>query len=378
MILALTAARLGINMTRRFAYPFIPAIAQRLNVPITSIQTVLALSWGVGIFSPVFGSLSERFGRKPVMMGALLIMALVSLAGVLLPQFWIFAFVVVIYGICKMIFDPALQAYIGERVPFAQRARAWGAIELSWSGSLFVVAPLTGFLLERIGLQPVFGALMIALCIALALIWRFVPADLPSRPTTPKAERSPMLRLLRQHPRALLALGYSMFMIAGQEIFFINYALWMEVSFALVLATLGVATVVLGLAELVGEFLVSVAGDRAGMHRMALFGTVLAGVGFAVMPHLNQSLPVALAGIFVVFLLLEMAIVASIALFMEVLPEARALMMSANISAMSLGRLIGALIGGSLYALTGSFPLIGVVTMALGCLCLWRLRSIAG
>src|SRR5690606_40413336 len=85
--------RLVINMTRRFSYPFIPAIAQRLGTSIGSVQSALALSWGVGIFSPVFGVLTERFGRKPVMLGALALMALVSLLGVFVPQFWAFAFV---------------------------------------------------------------------------------------------------------------------------------------------------------------------------------------------------------------------------------------------------------------------------------------------
>ncbi|HLV35112.1 MAG TPA: MFS transporter [Spirillospora sp.] len=357
--------RLVINMTRRFSYPFIPAIAQRLGTSIGSVQSALALSWGVGIFSPVFGVLTERFGRKPVMLGALALMALVSLLGVFVPQFWAFAFVVVMYGISKMIFDPALQAYVGDRVPFAQRARTWGAIELSWSGSLFVIAPLTGLLLEQAGLQPVFAVLFVLLCLAMALIWLFIPDDRPDQPAASpvKSQRQPVLRLLRQRPLAFAALGYSFCMIAAQEIFFINYALWMEISFELVLATMGLATVVLGLAEAVGEVAVSAFGDRFGLQRMTLYGTVLSAAGFALIPHLNQSLPLALAAMFVLFVLVEISIVASIGLFTEVLAEARAVMMSANFSAMSLGRLAGALFGGGLYALTQSFGLIGVVTM---------------
>jgi DHA1 family inner membrane transport protein len=380
IILALTTSRLVINMTRRFAYPFIPAIAQRLNVSVASVQTALAISWGVGIFSPLFGTLSERFGRKPVMLGALALMALVSLLGIIVPQFWAFAFVVVAYGVCKMIFDPALQAYVGDRVPFAQRARAWGAIELSWSGSLFAIAPLTGILLEQGGLQPVFMVLLIALCIGLALIWWVIPdggAPAKSVANEAAAPRPPILRTLWERPAIFAALAYAFCMIVGQEIFFINYALWMQSSFSLALGTLGAATIVLGLAEAGGEILVSAAGDRFGMHNMALYGAILAGVGFAVIPHLNQNIGVALVGMFILFVLVEMAIVASIGLFTEVLPDARSVMMSANVSAMSIGRLVGVLVGGGLYELTGSFPLIGVVTMAIvlvGCVFMWTLN----
>lgn len=379
IIFAATIARLVINITRRFAYPFIPAIAQRLGTPITSVQTALAVSWGVGVFSPVFGALSERFGRKPVMIGALAVMALVSVLGVLAPAFWIFAVVVVVYGICKMIFDPALQAYIGDRVPFAQRARAWGIIELSWSGALFVAAPLTGFVLERAGLQPVFAGILVLICVSIALVWLFIPGDQPEQVVVSTAPLQPLLviSVLRQNPRALAALGYSFCMIVGQEIFFINYALWMADSFGLMLGTLGVATIVLGLAEASGEMAVSAVGDRFGMHRLALFGALLAGVGFAIVPYLNQNLTVALVGMFALFVMFEMAVVASIGLFTEVLPGARSIMMSANVSAMSLGRLCGALVGGGLFALTGSFGLIGVVTMGIvlaGCALLWLAR----
>jgi predicted MFS family arabinose efflux permease len=381
VILALTTSRLVINMTRRFAYPFIPAIAQRLGTSVTSVQTALAISWGVGIFSPVFGTLSERFGRKPVMLGALALMALVSLLGILVPQFWAFAFVVVAYGICKMIFDPALQAYVGDRVPFGQRARAWGAIELSWSGSLFAIAPLAGLLLERGGLQPVFVVLCIALCIGLALIWLVIPDGGAPRSNPHEAAplRPPILRTMRQRPAVFTALAYAFCIIVGQEIFFINYALWMQSSFDLALGTLGVATIVLGLAEAGGEIVVSAAGDRLGMHNMALYGAILAGLGFAVIPRLNQNIGIALVGMFVLFVLVEMAIVASIGLFTEVLPDARSVMMSANVSAMSIGRLAGVLVGGGLYQLTGSFALIGVVTMGIvlvGCFCMGMLRRL--
>lgn len=381
VIFALTAARTVANMTRRFAYPFIPAIARGLDASVGSVQSILAISWGMGVFSPVFGILSERFGRKPVMIGVLAVMAVVSLLGALVPQLWAFAFVVVAYGVGKMIFDPALQAYVGDRVPFAQRARAWGAIELSWSGALFIAAPLTGFLLERAGLQPVFVALSLFMCAAIALLILLVPGDRPEKSTvhTPAPRRIPVLRVLRQRPLAFAALGYSFCLMGAQEIFFINYALWMELSFELVLASLGIVTIVLGLAETVGELLVSAVGDRFGMHRLAFYGAVVAGVGFAIIPYFNSSLALAMVGIFGLFVLLEMAIVASIGLFTEVLPEARSVMMSANISAMSLGRLFGALVGGGLYALTGSFPLIGVATMALvlvGCGCIWLVRGV--
>jgi MFS transporter, DHA1 family, inner membrane transport protein len=375
LILVFGAGRLVINMTRRFAYPFIPAIAQRLAAPVSSVQTALAISWGVGVLSPLFGGLSERYGRKRVMLGALALLTLASLVGALLLHIWVFAFVVIAYGVSKMIFDPALQAYIGDQVPFGQRARVWGAIELSWSLSLFVAAPLTGFLLSEASLQAVFLALGALMLLSLGLIWRFIPADEPRSTTQRTVVLPPFARLFREKPQVLAALGYTLCLIAGQEIFFINYALWMEASFDLVLAALGLVTVVIGIAEAVGELVVSGLGDRVGTQRLALWGSLFTAIGFLVLPLTSHSLPLALVGMFGLFVLIEVAIVASITLFTELLPEARSVMMSANIGAASLGRLFGALVGGSLYALTGNFVLIGAVTMGIvlaGSGLMWR------
>lgn len=378
-IVVFTFSRLVANFTRRFAYPFIPAIAAQLGTSVVSVQTVLALSWGVGLASPIFGTLSERYGRKPVMLAALLFMAAISVLGAVWTQFWMFAVVMIGYGIGKIIFDPALQAYIGERIPYHSRARVWGAIELSWAGALFVAAPLTGFLLARSGLGWVFVTLAVLMTASAVLIWRYIPRTNPTLRTARLLGPLEALRQVREHPRVMAALGFTFCTIAGQEIFFINYGLWMEASFDLVLTTLGIATITIGIAEAVGELVVTVGGDSLGKRNLALYGAILAGVGYLVVPMLTQSLGVALTGMFVLFVLIEASIVASITLFTELLPEARAVMMSANISAMSFGRLFGALVGGSVLSLTNSFVVVGAVTMVIvlvGCAFMLRVRGI--
>jgi predicted MFS family arabinose efflux permease len=145
------------------------------------------------------------------------------------------------------------------------------------------------------------------------------------------------------------------------------------------LTALGIATITIGIAEGIGELVVALGGDRLGKRNLALYGALLAGIGFLIVPTLTQSLGVALTGIFVVFVLIEASIVASITLFTELLPEARAVMMSANISASASGRLLGALVGGVVLNLTDSFVVVGAVTMVIvlvGCAFMWRVRGI--
>lgn len=391
-MLALTFSRLIVNMTRRFPYAFLPGIARQLGVTLGAVQTVTALQAAVGLASPAFGPLSERYGRRRVMQAMLLLIAAAGLLGALLPQFWAFAVVMVTFGMAKMIFDPAMQAYLGDRIPYRRRGLAMGTAELSWAGALLVVAPLAGFLLTlsdtaplnmaafggqypllaepttpATGLRLVFLTLAMLALISLVVMTRLVPADKPEGDAAREVV-SPWAAwdTLRRSPAALGSIGHALLLATANEIFFINYGAWMELSFGLVLAALGSVTVVIAAAEFLGEFTVMGIADRIGKRRLSLIGTVIAGTSYVILPHLDTSLPLALGGIFVMFLFVEIGIVASIPLFSEVMPEARAVMMSGVIGAASFGRFLGAALGGALLAITGDFALIGLVSTVIG------------
>lgn len=402
-ILTLTFCRLMINITRRFPYPFLPAISRQLEVPLSSVQTVMATQAGVGMASPFLGSLSEQFGRKRVMMAAILWMVAASVFGALFPRFWVFAVVMIAYGIGKMIFDPVMQAYLGDTIPYHRRGLALGTTELSWAGSLIIAAPVAGLLLgasgavlvaeslteslsvtsitallrDEAGIQRIFAAIAVVMLLAFAVLTLMLPADHPQRGTT-RRMITPLMswRILRHHPAALAALAYSFLFTSANEMFLINYGVWMEVSFELALAALGVATIVIAVAEVLGEFIVIFIADRVGKRRLALLGALGCSVGYSVLPGLSFSLPAVLVGLFVLFVFVETAIVSSIPLFTEILPNARAVMMSSNVGSHAFGRLAGAVMGGLLYSLTGSFVAIGVVSTVVGLtavVLLWRL-----
>ena len=65
------------------------------------------------------------------------------------------------------------------------------------------------------------------------------------------------------------------------------------------------------------------------------------------------------------FIFVEIAIVASVSWFTEIMPEARAVMMTGNVAAHSLGRTAGALLGGAVYSI-GGFQLTSAASFVLG------------
>ncbi len=365
-IAALTFARVVVNITRRFAYPFLPAIGRELGAPLTDVQGVVAGQSGIGILSPLLGPLAERYGRKRVLLAALALIAAASALGIAAPQFGPFLVAMLIFGVAKMTYDPAMQAYIGDAVAYARRARAIGVTELAWSFALVIGAPLTGYLLDTSGLRALFAAILGASLGALVVLWVALPADRPHATTRANNLREAW-RTMRSSRVAQAGVAFSVLFAAANEILAINYGVWMERSFAgLSLTSLGAATVTIALAEAVGEALVTAFADRLGKRRLIFGCILLACVSYVVLPRLSFSLSLALAGLFILYLCVETAIVASIALFTEALPQARSVMMSSNVGAYSLGRLVGAQVGILIYSMSGSFEMVGGAAAIIG------------
>jgi MFS transporter, DHA1 family, inner membrane transport protein len=379
-IAAILFGRLVINITKRFPYPFVSAIALNFAVPVTSIQNIIALNNGAGLLSPLLGTISERYGRKPVMLAILILMTSMSFLGAIFSSYGVFVVVLFAFGIGKIVYDPTFQAYLGDVVPFNQRARMMGVVELSWAFSLVVAAPVVGFLLDTSTMQAVFIFMGISLAIGAIGVWLFIESDVKS-----KSERQAIkfigpletYRIIRQEPTAVFALLFAICLTSSHEIIFINYGLWMEQSFDLVLTALGTVTIVIAVAEIIGEFVVITIADKIGTKLASTSGMLVAAIMFAIIPSLSFSLPAALFGIFIMFIGIEVAIVASFPLFTEILPDARAVMMSANMGAHSLGRVLGAAFGGIIYATTGgNFTVVGIAASIIGGIAfiiMWRL-----
>ncbi|MDE2821773.1 MAG: MFS transporter [Chloroflexota bacterium] len=379
-ILAIVFGRLVINISRRFPYPFVSAIADSFRVPADNIQNVIALANGAGLLSPVLGIISEHYGRKVVMVGMLWMMAIMSLLGAVFADYGVFVVVMFAFGIGKTIYDPTFQAYLGDLVPFGRRARVMGISELSWALSLVVAAPVAGFLLDNSNLQSVFVFLSVSLALGAAALWIFVESD--ERPDH-SHERiriiNPLtaIRTVSAHPPAVFALLYSMCLTLSHEIFYINYGLWMEDSFGLVLTALGAVTIAIAVAEVIGEFIVITVADRLGPRITSMTGMLIAAICFFIIPYLSFSLPLAMFAIFIMFIAIETSIVSALPLFTEILPKSRAVMMSANMGAHSLGRVVGAALGAWVYAASnGNFTLVGIIAGGLGIVAfiiMWRL-----
>ncbi|HQS69368.1 MAG: hypothetical protein B7Y36_06405 [Novosphingobium sp. 28-62-57] len=113
-------------------------------------------------FAPVIGNLSDRFGRRPVLLAAVLMLGLNYLLQALAPNFgWLIAGRL-LAGITGASFSAAY-AYIADVTPPEKRAAAFGTMGLAF-GIGFVVGPALGGLLGSIDARlPFYTAAGLAL-----------------------------------------------------------------------------------------------------------------------------------------------------------------------------------------------------------------------
>ncbi len=376
---ALTLARLVVNGSRRFPYIILTPMAAALGVPRATLESALSLQWAVGVLSPLFGTLIERLGRKRVMLIGMGLLGGSALVAALGDSFGFVLVAIVAGGLAKVLFDPAMQAYIGDRVPYARRGMAIGITELSWSGSLVIFGPLAAYLISQSNLSAIFAFIAIGAGLSFILLAVILPGDTP--PKHDSASDAPRritpglaFKLITDSRPAMAMLLSSAFVSMASELINIAYESWLRDVFALTTVSLGLLSWAISAAEVVGEGFVIVWADRLGKRRLAIFTLAVTGIIYLLVPFTTFSLVIAVSGLFLMFVAFETGVVVLIPLTTEVLPSARALLLSVNAAAFSLGRAAGAKIGGDLFRL-GGFGLNGLLAAALSlsaAVLIWR------
>ncbi|MBW2405767.1 MAG: MFS transporter [Deltaproteobacteria bacterium] len=374
-----TLCRLALNTARRFAYPFAPALSRGMGVPLTAVTSIIAVNQSTAILGMFFGPLADRLGYRLMMLSGLGMLVLGMFAGGFLPFYGIVLAALFLAGMGKSVFDPAIQAYIGQRVPFHRRGLFIGLIEFSWAGSTLVGIPLAGLLIEYMGWRAPFFAVGGVGLIGMVGLMILLPKD--GKKTIRHQSASGLLsawRKLCQERAAMGALAFGFFASAANDNLFVVYGAWLENSFSLSIVALGLGTSVIGIAELSGEGLTAAISDRLGLKRSVASGMSLCIISYIALPLLGQTLSLSLGGLFLIFLTYEFTIVSTLSLCTELLPGLRATMMSGFLAAAGVGRVIGALMGGPVW-LAGGILMTGAVSAVmsgLGLLCLiWGLRG---
>lgn len=342
-----TLIRTVTNTGFRMVFPFQPMLMEGLGISLVAITRMYAGQSLVGIISPFLASLADTRGRRTGMLAGLILFCLGTLLVSIIPTSLGFLFFLILSMLGKAIFDPSLQAFFGDTIPFERRGFVLGITETSWSLSFFLGVPAAGFLMSRLGLLSPFLFLTVLGVLSFLAILIFIPADIPSQ----RSDQGILVNFgtVLRSGTTMAGLTVMLLITAANQLVNVVFGVWLNQSFGLQIAALGGASAMIGIAELLGEGGVSAFADRIGTRKAVFYGLIASVIACAVLPLIGGTSLGAYIGLFLFYLAFEFAIVSLIPMMTGVLPEARGTVMALNIASANLGRGLGSLIAAPIF-----------------------------
>ena len=154
-------------------FPFFSLyITQKFGVGMTEAGVMLGLFSVSGFIGGMIGgALTDRFGRRGIVLFGLVFSALSSIAFGLVNQFAIFYVLAVVVGLLSDVAGPAYNAMVADILPEEQRTEGYGILRIT-RNLAWVIGPVVGGLLISYSYLFVFIADAISSLIVAAIFFK--------------------------------------------------------------------------------------------------------------------------------------------------------------------------------------------------------------
>jgi MFS family permease len=192
------------------AIPLAPIVAEVLghgrSATAAALGTSYALAYGLGFL--IFGPLSDRYGRKPILVPGMAVLGVVTACLAAAPSLPTLALLRTVQGLVAASFSAAALAYIGEALPPRWRSTGIGAMSTAFLSAGILGQVYAQAVAEALSHRWVFGLaapafLIAALAIAMILI---EPARGGRRPSLGQTYRA-LRKLVFRRELALVNAG---------------------------------------------------------------------------------------------------------------------------------------------------------------------------
>lgn len=361
--------------------PILPIYAKALGAT-DAMVGLLGTSFSIMqfIFASFWGGLSDRFGRRPIMLASISIMVLAYILFANATVLWLLFATRLLKGFGAANLSVA-QAYISDIIPKEERTKAFGIIGAAF-GLGFIFGPsIGGVINEYSGVSGVgyFAAGLSA--INLLLAYMFLGETLKQKASSIDLFPNPFMDILRFRKSAevnalftinfVYILGFSMMQITSTLLWAEHFGL-SEMHIGYTFAYIGLLAVVIQ-GGLIGYF-----NSWFGERNLLFFGTILVALGLFFMPFVPTD-QFYLELVCMTLLSFGNALLTPTisSLLTSYAPEdAQGKILGTNQSVGSLARVLGPAIGGAVYGLHFTYPyvLAGGITLVVSVLAL-RLRK---
>src|SRR5881396_3149579 len=132
------------------------------------------------ISGPIYGKLSDLFGRRPILLFAVSVFLIGSLVSGLSQEMWQFVAFRAVQGLGAGALFPVALAVIGDMFDASERGKYQGLVGAVFGLSSVIGPAIGGVITDTVGWQWVFFVNLPVGAVVFAVIWRALPRGRPS------------------------------------------------------------------------------------------------------------------------------------------------------------------------------------------------------
>ncbi len=349
--------------------PILPRIGAELSIGDSILGTLItAYALMVGLFAVISGPISDKIGRRRILLLGTGLMTVALCMHALIVDYWSFLAIRLVSGAAGGILSGAAVAYIGDYFPYNRRGWATGWV---MSGSAFgqiVGIPLGVILAGDFGFKTPFYMFAVTMGLTFLLIWFRVPQPQVQRTrgrlTVGGAVRD-YLAMIRRREIASAAVAFFL-MFLGVSFYVVYFPTWLERGLGATPNQIASLFLVGGVANVLTGPQAGKLSDRIGRKGIILLSCIGLSLVMLLTTVVVQVFWMAYPLFFAVMVLVAMRISPFSAMLTTLVSdERRGSLMSLTVALGQVGFGIGGAISGPLYAEFGywSNTVIGAVAV---------------
>jgi MFS family permease len=155
-----------------FSYSFLLIFAKTFGFRVSFVPVLYLVFTSVAFLVSIpFGRLSDKTGRKMVLMLSFFFWALVCLSCIFLRTYWAVFLTFVLYGLHKGAIEPVQKAFVSELAPERFKASSLGAFQMVTGLCALPASLVAGLLWDRAGISVPFYLSLFLTAVAMAMLF---------------------------------------------------------------------------------------------------------------------------------------------------------------------------------------------------------------